>query len=246
MCSKIIFMNDDVIVECQQIVKHYGKNPALDNIDLKLFANKITLLLGENGAGKTTLCRVLALLSKPHSGKIFFKGKEVKGSERIDYRKNLGYLSHQTFIYNQLSAAENLNFFADLYGIKQKKKKVEELLEDFGIYNERNKLAGTFSRGIQQRLALARVLLNDPDVILLDEPFSGLDQNSLKNLAQTLFNLKNNERTILIVTHLIDGTAGIADRCIILKNGRKVFEGDFLCKENLQKIYFEHLGGKTG
>lgn len=235
-------MKDEVLVECHQIEKSLGKNLILQGIDLKFFSNKITLLIGENGAGKTTLCKVLALLLKPNSGKIFYKGKEVKDNERIGYRKDLGYLSHQTFTYSYLTAIENLIFFADLYGIKQKKDKIEKLLIDFGIYKERNQLAGTFSRGMQQRLALTRVLLNDPKVLILDEPFSGLDPAASQNLLKILSELKNKERTIIVVTHEINEIVEIVNTCVILKNGKKVFDGPFYSRENLIKIYLNCCG----
>jgi len=238
------FMKEEVLVECSQIDKFYGKKQALKKVDLKLFTNRITFLMGENGAGKSTLCKILALLSSKSNGKLFYKNTEIKGELRAEYKKILGYLSHQTFIYSHLSAWENLVFFANLYGIKNKKEKIEQLMDSFGIIENKNQIAGTFSRGLQQRLSLARTLLNDPNVLLLDEPFAGLDPCALNNLAKILLDQKNSERTILIVTHEIDDTIEIADNFIILKAGEKVFEGSFYSKENLKEVYFEYFGGE--
>lgn len=235
-------MNEEVLLECSQIEKFYGKKKALKGIDLELLANKITFLLGENGAGKSTLCKILALLSKESSGKIFYKKQEIKGVLRTEYKKVLGYLSHQTFIYNHLSALENLNFFANLYRIKNKKEKIEQLMKSFGLIKYKHQIAGTFSRGLQQRLALTKTLLNDPTVLLLDEPFSGLDPGCVDNLAKMLLDLKGRKRTILVVTHKIDDTVEIADNFIILKGGEKVFEGSFSSKEDLKENYFEYCG----
>jgi ABC-type multidrug transport system ATPase subunit len=237
-------MKEEVLVECSQIDKFYGKKQALKKVDLKLFTNRITFLMGENGAGKSTLCKILALLSSKSNGKLFYKNTEIKGELRAEYKKILGYLSHQTFIYSHLSAWENLVFFANLYGIKNKKEKIEQLMDSFGIIENKNQIAGTFSRGLQQRLSLARTLLNDPNVLLLDEPFAGLDPCALNNLAKILLDQKNSERTILIVTHEIDDTIEIADNFIILKAGEKVFEGSFYSKENLKEVYFEYFGGE--
>ncbi|NMB99575.1 MAG: ABC transporter ATP-binding protein [Thermoanaerobaculaceae bacterium] len=236
-------MKEEILVECSHIEKFYGKKQALKGVDLKLFANKITFLMGENGAGKSTLCKILALLSKESNGKILYKRREIKGNLRDEYKKVLGYLSHQTFIYNHLTALENLNFFANLYGITNKKEKIEQVMSSFGLTEYKNQIAGTFSRGLQQRLSLARTLLNDPTVLLLDEPFAGLDPSALYNLAQILSELKTRERTILVVTHEIDDTVEIADNFIILKQGRKVFEDTFYSKENLKNTYFEFFGG---
>ena len=238
------FMKEEVLVECSQIDKFYGKKQALKKVDLKLFTNRITFLMGENGAGKSTLCKILALLSSKSNGKLFYKNREIKGELRAEYKKILGYLSHQTFIYSHLSAWENLVFFANLYGIKNKKEKIEQLMDSFGIIENKNQIAGTFSRGLQQRLSLARTLLNDPNVLLLDEPFAGLDPCALNNLAKILLDQKNSERTIFIVTHEIDDTIEIADNFIILKAGEKVFEGSFYSKENLKEVYFEYFGGE--
>ncbi|MCX7829713.1 MAG: ABC transporter ATP-binding protein [Acidobacteria bacterium] len=167
-------------------------------------------------------------------------GNQISSYYRKEYKKVLGYLSHQTFLYDNLTAQENLNFFAGIYNIENKKERIDELMDNFGVYDSRNLLVGAFSRGMAQRLSLAKVFLNDPKILLLDEPFTGLDPNALENISGILYKLKSPDRTILVVTHEIDDTVEIADRFAILKDGENVYSGSFYSKDDLKRAYFEH------
>lgn len=230
---------EEIILECLKIEKSFGFKKVLNGVDLKFFSKKITLLLGENGAGKTTLCKILSLLSQQNNGKLFYKGKSVVERTKNEYKKVLGYLSHQPFVYNHLTAIENLMFFAKLYGISNKKEKVEYLLKQFKLYDYKNEIAGKYSRGLQQRLSLCKVFLNDPSILILDEPFTGLDQKATMELSKILFDYKREERIILIVTHEIDETVEIADNFIILKDGKILVDSVFKSKEQLKNVYYD-------
>ena len=231
-------MENEVLISCENIEKSFGRKKAVKGVDLKLYSNKATLLLGHNGAGKTTLCKIVALLSKQTKGKIFFKGKEVEGSVRNEYKRAIGYLSHSTFLYNHLSAYENLSFFARLYQVKEEEKKINSLLQHFDILKVKNEIVKNFSRGMQQRLSLCKLLISDPMILILDEPFTGLDPDGIRNLTKSLSNLKEG-RTILLVTHEIDESVEICDDVSILKNGEVVLTSEFKNKDEVTKLYFD-------
>jgi heme ABC exporter ATP-binding subunit CcmA len=231
-------MENEVLVSCENIEKSFGRKKVVKGVGLKLYSNKATLLLGHNGAGKTTLCKIVALLSKQTKGKIFFNGKEVEGSVRNEYKKAIGYLSHSTFLYNHLSAYENLSFFARLYQVKEEEKKINSLLQHFDILKVKNEIVKNFSRGMQQRLSLCKLLISDPMILILDEPFTGLDPDGIRNLTKSLSNLKEG-RTILLVTHEIDESVEICDEVSILKNGEVVLTSEFKNKDEVTKLYFD-------
>ncbi len=231
-------MENEVLVSCENIEKSFGRKKVVKGVGLKLYSNKATLLLGHNGAGKTTLCKIVALLSKQTKGKIFFNGKEVEGSVRNEYKKAIGYLSHSTFLYNHLSAYENLSFFARLYQVKEEEKKINSLLQHFDILKVKNEIVKNFSRGMQQRLSLCKLLISDPTILILDEPFTGLDPDGIRNLTKYLSNLKEG-RTILLVTHEIDESVEICDEVSILKNGEVVLTSEFKNKDEVTKLYFD-------
>jgi len=227
------------LLECKGVEKSFGRKKVLRGVDLSLRPGSVTLLLGPNGAGKTTLCRILALISKQTSGRLFFKGSEITSELRTEYKKALGYLSHQTLIYNYLTAYENLMFFAGLYGIGKPEDKIGNLLADVKLSESRDEIAGTFSRGMQQRLSIARLLLSDPKVLLLDEPFTGLDPDGIKGLTAQLEGLKSPERTVLMVTHELDDSVEIAEAVVIINRGAIVHSGRFGSLKELKEIYFE-------
>jgi len=155
----------------------------------------------------------------------------------------LGYLSHQLFFYNHLSVAENLEFFGALYGIPGRERKIAGLMEQFGLAPHRNRLAGELSRGLQQRLSLARLLLADPDLLILDEPFTGLDEESSEALRSFLLSLRPLNKTVLLITHEILEAQEIADELLILDRGKILFSGKAPPYGKLRDLYLEKTGG---
>ncbi len=190
----------------------------LKNIQFDVRKGEAIALLGPNGSGKSTLLKCLAGLL-PHTGKIEIFGT---GSRNDPSRKRkLGYLGHETFLYSKLSAKENLVFYSQLYEIDRN---LDAVLEEYRLPASSNQLVETFSRGMKQRLALARTLLASPELLLLDEPFTGLDQQGSRWLEEKILEQKGTT-TILMATHELERACQIADKLIILKGGRQMFFG---------------------
>jgi heme ABC exporter ATP-binding subunit CcmA len=232
------------MLAAQGLWKRFGALPVLKGLDLALYPGELTLLLGPNGAGKTTLTRLLSTLTRPSRGTLRYRGEPLGEKGRLGLRSELGYLSHQSFLYGHLTAEENLRFFGRLYGVKDLERRVEELLRQVGLQEARRRPAGTFSRGMQQRLALARVLLPDPPFLLLDEPYAGLDPEGSRTLTNLLTTLKDRRRAILLVTHEVEDCLPAADRVAILAGGRIAWESPAagLTAQAVKERYFEVTG----
>ncbi len=206
-------------------MRSFGAQRALDGLDLSLPAGRTTALFGPNGAGKTTLLRILAGGLRPTAGEVRFDGAPLDLSA-AEWRRRVGVLSHQGFLYGHLTARENLRFFGALYDLSDLADRVEQGLEAVGLASRAGDLARTYSRGMRQRLALARTLLHDPEIVLLDEPYTGLDAHAAGVLRDVLATLRDGQRTVLLVTHnLVDGLES-ADRVAIQVAGRIVRAGD--------------------
>jgi heme exporter protein A len=204
--------------------RSYGPIPAVRDISFELGEGELLALFGPNGAGKSTLLGVLGGALRPHSGEIRFRG-EVRDPGMTDWRREIGPLSHRSFLYPVLTARENLTFYGRLYDLPDLAKRVEHRLAEVELSKVADRPMRGFSRGMQQRLALARTLLHDPSLILLDEPFTGLDVHASALLREPLLRLKNGRRTILLVTHSLSDGLALADRVAIQVAGRFAFLG---------------------
>ncbi|MDW7681178.1 MAG: heme ABC exporter ATP-binding protein CcmA, partial [bacterium] len=182
------------------------------------------IIVGPNGAGKTTLLKIIATLSKPSAGAIEIDAMDPL-KHRLQARKQIGFIGHQSFLYPNLSAAENLLFYARMYGLKNYDQIVTSRLEQVGLTDRRDDLVRNFSRGMQQRLTIARALLSDPSVILLDEPFSGLDQQGIDLFAQLFSSLISPESIIIMTTHNLQLGWELASHYAILSRGRLAKSG---------------------
>jgi len=202
----------------ERVSKRYGLLYALREVSLQIRAGEFVLLLGPNGCGKTTLLRVAARLCQPTSGQVVWEGTAPGVPESA---RTIGYLGHQTLLYDELTGAENLRFFARLYGIESESL-LNEWLQATELWPRRNDLVRTYSRGMRQRLSIARALLHNPALILLDEPTTGLDQNGLAWLGRTLARLKQQGKTIVVSTHSREALAELATRCVTLAAGTVV------------------------
>ncbi len=205
----------------QGLSKRFGHRLALQNIVLQVKSGEIVALLGPNGAGKTTLLRILATLARPSFGRLELAGCRLP-EEAAAARASLGYVGHQPLLYDDLSAEQNLAFFALLYGISKPDRRISELLDLFDLQSRRREPVRTFSRGMQQRLALARALLHRPKILLLDEPHSGLDRQAAATLDKTLPSLARGGAAILIATHDLNRVIGLAHRVEVLDAGQLV------------------------
>jgi heme exporter protein A len=203
------------------VEKWYGVYPALRGVDFEISPGSFVTIFGPNGAGKTTLLRLLAGSLRPTRGEIRLGGRALDYDE-AGWRGRIGVLSHQTFLYGQLTAAENLRFFGRLYGLDGLEGLIEARLREVGLWERRDDRVRGFSRGMQQRLALARTLLHDPEVVLLDEPYTGLDPHAARMLRGVLEHLKDGRRTVVLVTHNLAEGLEMADRVVVQVGGRWV------------------------
>lgn len=206
-------------IEAVGLSREFGSVVALDRVDLRVEPGESVSVFGPNGAGKTTLLRLLSLGLKPGGGSLRIGGLEPRKDDRR-IRQQIGLISHQSFLYDDLTAEQNLEFFARLYGVGDPRRRSRELLELFGIALRADDPVGTFSRGMQQRLSLARALVHDPPFVFLDEPFTGLDPLAADLLRSILGELREQGRTVVLVTHNLRQGLELADRWIILSHGR--------------------------
>jgi heme exporter protein A len=203
--------------------KRFGPVVALEGVDLDVDAGVTLAVLGPNGAGKSTLLRLLAGLARPTSGSLRVgAGRESRPAAR----GRVGYVGHATFLYPALTARENLIFAARLYGVADPGARADVLLAEQGLTAVAGRPAGGFSRGMAQRLAIARGLVHDPAIVLLDEPFAGLDRSSAGRLTERLRCLGGEGRTLVLVTHELTVASALADVAIVLARGRIVHRAE--------------------
>jgi heme exporter protein A len=191
----------------------------LRNLDFSVESGEFVALLGPNGAGKTTFLRILASLSRPNYGEIRIAGFALP-HQAAAVRRKLGVVSHQPLLYGDLTADENLQFYARMYGVSALSQRVAEVLEMVGLSVRRKDLVRTFSRGMQQRLAIGRSILHDPEVLLLDEPHTGLDQDACDMLDGVLRRVAASGRTVVMTSHDLSRAANLAKRFDILSRGQ--------------------------
>jgi heme exporter protein A len=228
-------------VEIKKLAKRYGSERALVNVSLELGGRSMCALLGHNGAGKTTLLGLLSTLVRPNDGKIVYRTgtTEITGAA---VRREIGMLAHASLCYAELTARENLALFAGLYEIDDGAAALDAVLDRVGLEpRARGRAARTYSRGMLQRLALARALLTRPSLLLLDEPFTGLDRGGAIALGAELGKLRDDGAIVVVVTHDLEAIAGRTDHVAILRRGQLVFEerGSY-DYERLKDVYHQH------
>jgi heme ABC exporter ATP-binding subunit CcmA len=206
-------------IRVSQLTKTLDERPVLRGIDLSINPGEYVALLGANGAGKSTLLRLLATLIPPTSGQIELFGKPLARNAAM-LRAKIGLIAHASMLYRDLSAKENLLFFAKLYEVKEPEERVVRMLRMVGLADRANDPVKNFSRGMTQRVSIARALLHDPELILADEPFAGLDAPSTTALEGLLSKLNAVGKTIILVNHDIDQTLRLAERAIVLRQGK--------------------------
>lgn len=209
-------------VDVDRVWKYYGDFPALRDIHFTVGSGDCVALLGRNGAGKTTLLRIIAGLSRPARGQVRIHGGDLRDQQT---RRSLGILGHGIGVYDELSAYENLRIFATLHGAPDPGKRAVEWLERTGLDRVRNGLVREFSRGMRQRLAVARAFLHEPKVLLLDEPFTALDDRAIAVLQTLLRQAREDGRTIIMSTHQLREALELATHVVLINRGHIGFQG---------------------
>jgi len=231
---------DKPTIEVKGLSKSFGNNLALGGIDLKVATGKTLAVFGPNGAGKTTLIKILASIMKPTAGEVYMNGLSLKDDAEA-IRSRIGIVSHQTFLYGNLTAYENLHFYSRMYDVPDYKQRIKQVASMVGMQSRLYDRIGTLSRGMQQRFAIARALLHKPDIVLLDEPETGLDQRAIAMLWDLLEEDGNAKRSVIFTSHSLERGLNACDDLIILNKGKIACcrSGDALDIAGLQKLYMD-------
>ena len=206
------------VIEVRRLIKRFGLKTVLRGLDFRVEQGEFVALLGPNGAGKTTFLRILASLSRPSLGEVRIAGYHLP-TQAAAVRRRLGVVSHLPLLYGDLTAEENLHFYGRMYGLADLDRRIAEVLELVGLAARRRDLVRTFSRGMQQRLAIGRAVLHDPEVMLFDEPHTGLDQDACAMLDTVLREVAARGRTVVMTSHDLMRAADLASRFDVLSRG---------------------------
>jgi len=206
------------VIQVRRLIKRFGLKTVLRGLDFQVSQGEFVALLGPNGAGKTTFLRILASLSRPSIGEVRIAGYQLP-NQAAAVRRRLGVVSHLPLLYGDLTAEENLRFYGRMYALDHLDRRVMEVLELVGLLARRRDLVRTFSRGMQQRLAIGRAVLHDPEVILFDEPHTGLDQDACVMLDTVLREVAARGRTVVMTSHDLARAADLASRFDVLSRG---------------------------
>ena len=220
-------------IRIMNVVKVYGSRRVLDNISLEVEDSTTYALLGPNGSGKTTLINIVLGIINPTSGEVLIRDKPPKNPQA---RKNIGYCPQDPSLFERLTGMENLLLFSEIYGLNKSdaKKRINELLDKLDVTNYKNMLVAKYSGGMKKKLALAAALIHDPDILILDEPTTGMDPNSRRSVWEILEEYKREGKTILLSTHYMEEADRLADIVGIIYEGKIIAEG---APEDLKKRY---------
>jgi heme exporter protein A len=236
-----------MVVDVHGLVKRFASKTILRGLDFEVEQGEFVALLGPNGAGKTTFLRILASLTRPSLGRVRIAGFDLP-DDAAEVRSRLGVVSHMPLLYGDLTAKENLRFFGRLYSIADMDAHILEGLKMVGLETRRDDLVRTFSRGMQQRLAIARAVLHDPEVLLLDEPHTGLDQEACAMLDAVLLHVTGRGRTVVMTSHDLARVQDMASRFDVLSRGKIVRSTarDNLPRDGVLAFYRQALEVENG
>lgn len=211
------------VIEIRNLTKSFGSHVALRGVDLTIAEGEFLTLVGPNGAGKTTLIRILATLSRPTAGEVWVGGWNLAdGAAKV--RQRIGFISHQPLLYGDLTAEQNLRFYGQMYSVFGLPDRIDEVLEMVGLLARQHDPVRTFSRGMQQRLSIARAILHRPAVMLMDEPYTGLDQQAAAMLDEVMQRVGTAWHTVVMTTHDLDRGLVMSDRLAVLSNGQLAYQ----------------------
>ena len=232
--------NADYAVRVRGVVKSFGRTRVLHGINLDVPWGQTLSLVGANGSGKTTLLKILATLSKPDSGQILVGGLRPDRSGAA-LRKQIGVVTHDPLLYDDLTARENLRFFCRMFGISDADERVESVTEMVGMESRLDQRIGSMSHGMKKRFSIARALLHDPQILLMDEPENGLDQGAVSLLDGLISKRSDSRRAIIMTTHDLDRAVRLGDSLAVLSDGRVSYSGDADSK-SAHEAFMRHLG----
>lgn len=231
------------MIETLKLEKTYGVRQALKSTTLTIEPGQVVVLAGPNGAGKSTLLKILATLARPTRGRVAINRIEIPEGA-MEARAVLGYVGHQTLLYDELTIYENLRYYARLYALENIDVRIAEVTKQVGIDKRLNETVRTLSRGFQQRVSLARALIHKPRVMLFDEPWTGLDQNSSTVLTGIFEQARHEGATVLFSSHEFERSLEAADRALIMRNGRIIYDGarsEWTDAAGFARLYAEQL-----
>ena len=207
------------ILSLEHVTKRFGYRCILNDISFSVETGEFVTLIGNNGAGKSTLLRIISTLSKPTNGRIFFYGANQKQSQR-EWQQKIGIISHENRLYGDLSSKDNLRLFGTLYGVEDLESKTDKILQETNLSHVARLPIGNFSSGMKKRLMIARLMLCKPEILILDEPFTGLDQNSNQWFQNYLKSFHQQGGTVIMVTHQLELGLKLATRVLVLHKQR--------------------------
>jgi heme exporter protein A len=230
------------MIQIVNLIKTFGSRVVLRKVDLTINEGDFVTLMGANGAGKTTLMQIVATLSRPTGGSVSINGYNAVNSA-TELRRFIGLVSHKTLLYDDLSAHQNLRFYAQMYDVPEPAQRIEAVLTQVGLWGRQHDAVRTYSRGMQQRLAIARAILHNPPILLLDEPDTGLDQHTADRLSELLSAVGVNQRTILMTTHNLERGLFLGNRVVILAKGKIVYDvaRQSVNPAEVREQYYQHV-----
>jgi len=230
-------------IEVQGLTKSFGNHLALKGVELRVREGEFLTIFGPNGSGKTTLIKVLATIMKPSSGSVRVAGFDLRDSP-VPIRRKIGVVSHQTFLYDDLTAFENLKFYGRMYDVPNLEARIHEVITKVGLASRLHHQVRTLSRGMQQRLSIARAVLHRPSIMLLDEPETGLDQYATARLREVLDTLSAENGTVIMTTHRLEYGLEMGDQVAILAGGRIAYQESkqSLDVDSLRQTYYRLTG----
>lgn len=231
------------MIKIQNVSKYYGKKKALDSISFEVNQGEIFAFIGHNGAGKTTLIKSICGILDFEEGKIFIDGKSIK-DDPIECKKHMAYISDNPELYEDMKAISYINFVCDMYGVPTdtRERNIKQYAEMFSMLNELNNPIKAFSHGMKQKIALIAALSHEPKVLIMDEPFVGLDPKAIFDMKEVMKNIVKNGGTIFFSTHILDMAEKLCDRVAIVKNGKLVKVGSMKKirgDKSLEKVFLE-------
>ncbi len=230
------------MIKVRKLVKSFGSRVVLRGLNLDIAPGDFVTLMGANGAGKTTLMNIISTLSKATAGQVMISGIDVSKSA-AHIRRYIGLVSHKTLLYDDLSAEQNLRFYAKMYDVPHPQERIETVVQQVGLWGRQKDPVRTYSRGMQQRLAIARAILHNPPILLLDEPDTGLDQYAADMLGNLLAAVDAGKRTVLMTSHNLERGLSLGNRVLILMNGKIGYDvrREDVSVEEVRQVYFEQL-----